>query len=80
MGSSMLAESWLAENYEGMIHCPYQPGQLMISKSACIKRYATAQEDKAADPMKGGNVFFYNLKRGLSVCRDCPIGRRLVDI
>ena len=67
---------WLAKNQKEMICCPSQPGNLMISKSACFKRYWMGRNEDYQDLMKG-DVFNYAHKRGLSLCRECPIGKEL---
>jgi hypothetical protein len=69
-------KKWLAENRQEMICCPYQPGQLMISKQSCSKRYEIGQREDFDDLMKG-DVFNYAYKKGLSLCRNCPIGKKL---
>jgi hypothetical protein len=68
-------ERWLAQNRQEMISCPNQPGQLMISKQACSKRYEIGQREDFDDLMKG-DVFNYAYKKGLSLCRTCPIGKK----
>ncbi len=68
---------WLQKNQNQMFYCPHQPGQLWISKHACMKRYLTGQREDLADLMKG-DLFNYTYKRGLSLCRECPIGKKLV--
>lgn len=75
--SQFTVEEWLASNQQEMISCPYQPGNLMISKSACFKRHMVGRREKLNDLMKG-DFFHYTFKKGLSLCRDCPIGQKLV--
>lgn len=76
--SQMEVKEWLAKNQQDMICCPYQPGNLMISQKACSKRYSMGQKEDYQDLMKGG-VFNYAYKRGLSLCRECPIGKELAQ-
>jgi len=77
MGESPLAvKEWLAKNQQEMICCPNQPGNLMISKNACSKRYWMGRNEDYQDLMKG-DVFNYSYKRGLSLCRECPVGKEL---
>lgn len=77
MGESQLAvKEWLEKNQQEMICCPHQPGNLMISKNACSKRYWMGRSEDYQDLMKG-DVFNYSYKRGLSLCRECPIGKQL---
>lgn len=72
----IVAKEWLAKNQRKMVSCPYQPGQLVISKSACSKRYQLGRKENPIDLMKG-DLFHYTFNRGLSLCRDCPIGKKL---
>ncbi len=72
----LVAEEWLEENQDEMFHCPHQPGKLMISKNGCAKRYLQAGKEKDQDPMRG-DFFYYNYKMGLTVCRNCSIGKRM---
>ena len=77
MGEGQVAvKEWLAKNQEDMVCCPHQPGKLMISKSACAKRYWMARDEDYQDLMKG-DVFNYSYKRGLSLCRECSIGKQM---
>jgi hypothetical protein len=69
-------DKWLAKNREDMIVCPKQPGQLTISKSSCSKRYIMSRRENLKELLKG-DFFQYIYMRGLSVCRDCPIGKKL---
>ncbi|MBI5967349.1 MAG: hypothetical protein HY882_05775 [Deltaproteobacteria bacterium] len=69
-------KEWLAKNHPEMISCPNQPGKLMISKNACAKRYWMSRQEKYQDLAKG-DFFYYAFKKGLSLCRDCPIGKKL---
>lgn len=70
------ADRWLAKNRQDMITCPNQPGQLTISKSSCTKRYQMSRRENLKDLLKG-DFFQYIYMKGLSVCRDCPIGKKL---
>ncbi len=79
MGRGQLTvKEWLAKNQQQMISCPYQPGNLMISKNACSKRYWMGRKEDYQDLMRG-DFFHYTYKRGLSVCRECPIGKRVAS-
>lgn len=69
-------KKWLEKNRQEMICCPYQPGQLMISKQSCSKRYEIGQREDFDDLMRG-DVFNYAYKKGLSLCRNCPLGKKL---
>ncbi len=74
--SRLVAEEWLEKNQQEMFHCPHQPGKLVISKNACAKRHLQAEKEEYQDPLKG-DFFHYAYKMGLSLCRDCSIGKRL---
>jgi hypothetical protein len=77
MGEGQLAvKEWLAKNQEDMVSCPNQPGNLMITKIACAKRYWMGRNEDYQDLMKG-DVFNYSYKRGLSLCRECSIGKQM---
>ena len=67
------AENWLAENHKHMIDCPYQPGGLKISKASCKRRFLASLyvQDLNRDPL------LYMVKRGLLLCAECPIGKKL---
>ncbi len=72
--SQIVATKWLSKHRAEMVSCPYQPGNLMISKNACSKRYRLGRKEKFEDLLKG-DLFNYTYKRGLSLCRSCPIGK-----
>lgn len=72
----IVADKWLAKNRRDMIVCPNQPGQLMISKSSCSKRYQMSRKENLNELLKG-DFFQYIYMKGLSVCKDCPIGKKL---
>jgi hypothetical protein len=74
--SQLVAEKWLEKNQQEMFYCPHQPGKLMISKNACAKRHLQAGKEEFQDLMKG-DLFNYTYKRGLALCRECPIGKSL---
>ncbi len=69
---------WIEEHQREMIICPHQPGLLLISKKACIKRYKAAL-GRAFETISEDDSFHYVLKKGLSLCEGCPIGRKLVE-
>jgi hypothetical protein len=69
---------WIQEHEREMIVCPNQPGLLLISKKACLKRYRAAL-GRAFDTVSEEDAFHYVLKKGLTLCEGCPMGRKLVD-
>ncbi len=69
-------DKWLAKNRGDMIVCPNQPGQLTISKASCAKRYTMSRRENLKELLKG-DFFQYIYMRGLTVCRECPIGKKL---
>jgi len=70
-------KTWLAKNRGDMIVCPYQPGQLTISKSACSRRHLMGKREDLGELQKGNDPLNYSFVRGLSLCRDCAIGKKL---
>lgn len=71
-------KEWMDEHYERMMVCPNQPGALLLSKSACVRRYLAAQEETYEDMMLV-DFFRYKVKKGLYLCRNCPVGARLAS-
>ncbi len=69
---------WMDEHHERMMVCPNQPGALLLSKSACVRRYLAAQEETYEDMMLL-DFFRYRVKKGLYLCRNCPVGARLAS-
>ncbi len=78
VASACGVSGWLEEHQHGMINCPYQPGQLVISKGACMKRHMAAEQENYDDIM-AVDFFRYKLKKGLFLCKQCAIGRRLAS-
>lgn len=71
-------ERWMEEHQREMIVCPHQPGLLLISKKACVKRYKAAL-GRAFETISEDDTFHYVLRKGLSLCEGCPIGRKLLE-
>lgn len=71
-------EYWLSMNLQETIDCPYQPGNLKISKQACRKRYKASEKAKA-DMISRGDLFTYTVGQGLLRCKSCPIVKGLPD-
>jgi len=69
-------EEWMQNNPDLMVHCPNQPGGLKLTKGACAKRHATANEPRyaniGAEPF---HVFVF--KMNLVPCKSCEIGARM---
>jgi hypothetical protein len=74
--NQIATNQWLAKNKRDMIVCPNQPGQLTISKASCSKRYIMSRRQDLKDLLKG-DFYQYIYIRGLSVCRDCPVGKKM---
>jgi len=70
-------KKWLAQNRDSMIDCPRQPGNLVISKHACRKRHKASLDPNPK--IYSEDFFKYSLLQGLSLCRDCRIGKRLAN-
>ncbi len=65
-------EKWLSTNFQEIIECPRQPGNLKISRQACQKRLQAAKgvnfESKGQD-----DLFKFCVKQGLLKCKDCSL-------
>lgn len=66
---------WLDKNRDLMINCPNQPGKLLISKNACSKRHKASLNPDLK--IYAEDFFRFAFQQGLSLCRDCRMGRRL---
>ncbi len=55
-----------------LIECNRQPGNLKISRQACVRRYILAQNQHMQGPKGHFGVSF---RFGLEKCRTCPKGR-----
>ena len=51
---------------------PFQPGNLKISKRACLKRHLAAIRKKL-EMFRVEDLFNYFVTQGLSRCQECPI-------
>jgi hypothetical protein len=54
-----------------IIDCPFQPGNLKISKKACLKRRQAARDDRSFLSIHN-EFFLFTVKQGLLTCRNCP--------
>jgi hypothetical protein len=63
---------WLSLNGEELIECPHQPGNLKISKRACLKRLK-ASEKTSLETLSHSNLFFYTVGYNLLPCKHCSI-------
>lgn len=66
------AEYWLSANKGDTIDCPYQPGNLKITKNACLKRYQASEKAKL-EMINHADLFTYTVGQGLLRCKTCPI-------
>ena len=66
------AEYWLSSNIGELIDCPHQPGNLKISKNACLKRFK-ASEKTTPESLNQANLFLYTVGQGLLRCKTCSI-------
>ena len=66
---------WISHNRQNLIHCPNQPGNLLISKQSCQRRRKKARQEDLADAMKG-DVMDYIYRQGLSICLACDAMKR----
>jgi hypothetical protein len=72
------SENWQSTTMKEIIHCPFQPGNLKISKKACLKRYQ-ASSRTTWDSNGHINLFYYTVGQGLLRCRSCPIVEEMPD-
>ncbi|MBP1721264.1 MAG: hypothetical protein H6Q50_776 [Deltaproteobacteria bacterium] len=61
---------WITRNRQNLIRCPYQPGNLLITKWSCRRRRLKAQKEDLANVMSG-DVMDYVHRQGLSICLTC---------
>lgn len=73
------AEYWLSSNLEELIHCPHQPGNLRISRNACLKRYR-ASEKTTSETINQSNLFLYTVGQGLLRCKGCTIVKKIPEV
>ena len=67
-----LIKEYYSTNRDKMIDCPLQPGNLKITKRACLKRIKSAQKKKFENP-RPEDLFNYFVYQGLLRCQQCPI-------
>ncbi len=72
------SENWLTANFQKIIDCPYQPGNLKISKNACQKRYETSRKT-SFEIISRADLFTYTVGQGLLRCQHCPIVKGMPD-
>jgi hypothetical protein len=70
--TDLLIKEYYSLNRDKMIDCPFQPGNLKISKQACFKRHKAAHRKKL-ETFKVEDLFTFFVSQGLSRCQDCPI-------
>lgn len=69
---ALSVEEFLSVNRDLMIACPYQPGNLKISKKACLQRQKAAQKRKA-EPAQVEDLFQFFVSQGLRRCQKCTV-------
>lgn len=70
--TDLLIKEYYSLNQNKMIDCPFQPGNLKISKGACLKRNKAAHRKKL-ETFRAEDLFNYFVSQGLSRCQQCPI-------
>ncbi len=55
-----------------IIDCPYQPGNLKITKRACLKRREASTEGHPLQTIHN-EFFLYTVRQGLLTCKSCPV-------
>jgi hypothetical protein len=76
---NLLIKEYYSLNRDKMIDCPFQPGNLKISKMACLKRHKAARRKKL-EIIKVEDLFNYFVSQGLSRCQECPIIEKTVSL
>jgi hypothetical protein len=71
------SDYWLSLNNGDIIDCPYQPGNLKITKNACLKRYQ-ASAKTYPESINQANLFLYTVGSGLLRCKTCSIVEKLM--
>jgi hypothetical protein len=69
--TDLLIKEYYSLNQDKMIDCPFQPGNLRISKKACLKRHKAAHRKKL-ETFKVEDLFNYFVSQGLLRCQQCP--------
>jgi hypothetical protein len=64
---------WHKADLLEMIDCPYQPGNLKITKKACLKRRKASTEGQPFQTIHN-EFFLYTVRQGLLTCKSCPVG------
>lgn len=67
-----LIKEYYSRNMDKIIDCPFQPGNLKISKKACTKRRHAASRI-TEEFYKTENLFAYVVSQGLLRCKKCSI-------
>jgi hypothetical protein len=62
-------QEWFLLNQEELIHCPYQSGNLKITKSSC--REQRRRSDEWVYGTTPDNYILFAFQRHLMVCRQC---------
>ena len=65
-------EEWLYRNRKRIILCPFQPGNLRITRWGCRRRKMRAKREDFTVILQG-DYFDYVYKSGLLRCRECRI-------
>jgi hypothetical protein len=64
-------QEWFSLNQEELIQCPYQLGNLKITKSSCLKQ--RRRSDEWVYGTTPDNYIVYALEMHLKVCRQCEV-------
>ena len=76
--ADLLIKEYYSLNQDKMIDCPFQPGNLKISKKACLKRHKAAHRRKLEN-FRVEDLFGFFISQGLSRCQECPIVENTVS-
>lgn len=75
MNVQTLVNDWMEKNGAAMIQCPHQPGNLLITRSACARRRNVAKVQTFTNLMEGSFID-YMYKMGLYICLHCNGGNK----
>jgi hypothetical protein len=62
-------QEWFSQNQEELIHCPYQLGNLKITKSSCLKQRRKSGEWTYG--IASDNYTLFCFERHLMICQQC---------
>jgi hypothetical protein len=71
--NKFFVKQWRTAELNEMIDCPYQPGNLKITKKACLIRRRASMEGRSLQSIQN-DFFLFTVRQGLLTCKNCPVG------